>query len=102
MVMILDFTVKADSLIFIVGQITRTTGFTAMTMEVAHIQSAPMIFSPASTTAPTTRAMPPTMLTTHHSFLYYKGRQIDNTDLLEAIDQVATSSPNPSFGKFGP
>jgi hypothetical protein len=38
--------------------------------------------------APTTRATAPTMLMTRRPLPRYKGRVIDNTDLIEAIDQV--------------
>jgi hypothetical protein len=39
-------------------------------------------------TALTTPATAPTTLTTRRPLLRYKGRVIDNTDLIEAIDQV--------------
>jgi hypothetical protein len=39
-------------------------------------------------TAPTTPAMAPTTPTTRRPLPRYKGRTIDNTDLIEAIDQV--------------
>jgi hypothetical protein len=38
--------------------------------------------------APTTLAMAPTTLTTRRPLPCYKGRMIDNTDLIEPIDQV--------------
>jgi hypothetical protein len=37
----------------------------------------------------TTLAMAPTTPTTHRPLPRYKGRVIDNTDLIEAIDQVS-------------
>jgi hypothetical protein len=37
----------------------------------------------------TTLAMAPTMLTTRRPLPRYKGRMIDNTDLIEPIDQVS-------------
>jgi hypothetical protein len=40
-------------------------------------------------TAPTTPAMAPTTPTTRRPLPRYKGRMIDNTDLIEAIDQVS-------------
>jgi hypothetical protein len=40
-------------------------------------------------TAPTTLATAPTMLTTRRPLPCYKGRVIDNTDLIKAIDQVS-------------
>jgi hypothetical protein len=40
-------------------------------------------------TALTTLATGPTMATTHRPLLRYKGGMIDNTDLIEAIDQVS-------------
>jgi hypothetical protein len=39
-------------------------------------------------TAPTTLAMAPTTPATHRPLPRYKGRMIDNIDLIEAIDQV--------------
>jgi hypothetical protein len=41
------------------------------------------------TAASTTPATAPTMLTTRRPVPRYKGRVIDNTDLIEAIDQVS-------------
>ena len=103
-----------NGLTFTVGQITWTTGsddFNAMTTEEAWIQSAPTTASPASATAPTTTDTAPTTMdlapttvhlapttpasssatpTTHHPLPRYKGKQIDNTDLLDSIDWVGT------------
>jgi hypothetical protein len=39
-------------------------------------------------TAPTTSATAPTTPTTHQPLPRYKGRVIDNTNLIKAIDQV--------------
>ena len=99
-----------NGLTFTVGQITWTTGsddFIAMTPEEAWIQSASTTASPTSATAPTTMDTAPTMMdaapttmdlapttpasssaapTTRRSLPRYKGRQIDNTDLLDSID----------------
>ena len=68
-----------------------------MTTEEAQIQSASTTASPASATAPTTLDLAPTTPasssatpTTCRSLPRYKGRQIDNTDLLDSIDQVGT------------
>jgi hypothetical protein len=96
MVIISDSTVVADGLLFTVGQITWTTGvnsFTATTTEEAQIRFASTTSSTATTltmlaTAPTTPAMAPTTLTTCRPLPRYKGKVIDNTDLIEAIDQV--------------
>jgi hypothetical protein len=96
MVIIPDFAAVADGLTFIVGQITWTTGvdgFTVTTMEKAQIQSASTTSSPAMAlttlaTAPTTPATSLTTPATHRLLPRYKGRQIDNIDLLKAIDQV--------------
>ena len=87
-------------LAFTIGQITWTTGsdnFIAMTMEEAQIQSASTTTSPASATTPTTLDLAPATPasssvtpTTRHSLPRYKGRQIDNTDLLNSIDRVST------------
>jgi hypothetical protein len=97
MVIIPDFTVVADGLSFTVGQITWTTGvnnFTATATEEAQIRSALTTSSSATAqitlaTAPTTPAMAPTTPTTRRPLPCYKGRMIDNTDLIEAIDQVS-------------
>jgi hypothetical protein len=96
MVIIPDSAAVADGLSFTVGQITWTTGvnsFTATTTEEAQIQFASTTSS--SATAPTTLAMAlttpamaPTTPTTRQPLPRYKGRVIDNTDLIEAIDQV--------------
>jgi hypothetical protein len=40
-------------------------------------------------TAPTTLATGPTTPTIHRPLPHYKGRMIDNTDLIEGIDQVS-------------
>ena len=40
--------------------------------------------------APTTPASPSATPTTRHPLPSYKGKQIDNTDLLDSIDQVGT------------
>jgi hypothetical protein len=110
MVIIPDSVAVADDLSFTVGQITWTTSvnsFTTTATEEAQIQSAlitsssataPTMLATAPTTlvtAPTTLAMasttPATALTTstiHRPLPRYKGRTIDNTDLIEAIDQV--------------
>ena len=89
-----------NDLTFTIGQITWTTGFDdfiAMTTEEARIQSASTTASPASATAPTTvdlaLATPASSLatpTTRRPLPRYKGRKIDNTDLLDSIDRVGT------------
>ena len=75
-----------------------------MTMEEARIQSASTTASPASATAPTTVDMAPTTVdlalttpaslsatpTIRRSLPRYKGRRINNTDLLDSIDWVGT------------
>jgi hypothetical protein len=96
MVIIPDSAAVADDLSFTIGQITWTTdvnSFTATATEEAQIRSARTTSS--STTAPTTLAMAPTTPatapttpTTRRPLPRYKGRMIDNTDLIEAIDQV--------------
>ena len=92
-----------NDLTFTISQITWTTGFDdfiAMTLEEAQIQSTSTTTSPASATAPTTVDLAPTMMdlastmpasssatqTTHRPLPRYKGKQIDNTDLLDSID----------------
>jgi hypothetical protein len=96
MVIIPDFAAMADGLSFTVGQITWTTGvnsFTATATEEAQIRSAWTTSSSATApiklaTAPPTPAMAPTTPITRRPLLRYKGRMIDNTDLIKAIDQV--------------
>ena len=56
-----------------------------MITEEAQIQSASTTASPASATA--TPASSSATPITRHSLPRYKGRQIDNTDLLDSIDQ---------------
>ena len=97
---------------------TGSDDFIAMTMEEAWTQSTPTTSSPASATAPTTvdtaLTTTDTVLTTMDLALTtvhlspttpasssatpttrrplprYKGKQIDNTDLLDSIDRVGT------------
>jgi hypothetical protein len=79
----------ADGLSFTVSQITWITGinsFTTTTTEEAQIRSASTTSSLAM--ALTILATAPTTPTTHRPLPRYKGRVIDNTDLIEAIDQV--------------
>jgi hypothetical protein len=85
-----------DGLSFTVGQITWTTSvnsFSATATEEAQIRSAPTTSSSATApttlaTAPTTPATAPTTPITRQPLPRYKGRMIDNTNLIEAIDQV--------------
>jgi hypothetical protein len=94
MVIIPDFAAVADGLSFTVGQITWTTSvnsFTATATEEAQIRSALTTSSSAMApitlaTALTTPATAPTTPTTRRPLPRYKGRMIDNTDLIEAID----------------
>jgi hypothetical protein len=63
-------------------------------MEQAQIRSASTTSSSALApttlaTALSTPAMAPTTPTTHRPLPQYKGRMIDNTDLIKAIDQVS-------------
>ena len=114
MVIILGSMATPNGLTFTVGQITWTTGsddFIAMTTEEARIQSVSTTTSPASAMAPTTMSMAPTTMdlalttihlaltmpaspsatpTTCHPLPRYKGKHIDNTDLLDSIDWVGT------------
>ena len=85
-----------NGLAFTIGQITWTTGsddFIAMTTEEARIQSTSTTASSASATAPTMVDLAPATPasssgtpTTRRPLPCYKGRQIDNTDLLNSID----------------
>jgi hypothetical protein len=103
MVIIPDSAAMADGLSFTIGKITWTTGvnsFTATAMEEAQIRS--VLTTSSSAMAPTTLAMAPTTPamalttpttapttpTTRRPLPRYKGRVIDNTDLIKAIDQV--------------
>ena len=89
-----------NGLTFTIGQITWTTGsddYIAMTTEEARIQSVSTTASSASATAPTTVDLAPATLAsssampiTRRSLPRYKGRKIDNTDLLDSIDRVGT------------
>ena len=57
------------------------------------VDTAPTTMDLAPTTvhlAPTTPASPSATSTTCHPLPRYKGRQIDNTDLLDSIDRVGT------------
>ena len=97
---------------------TGSDDFIATITEEVRIQSASIAASPASATAPTMVDMAPTMVdtapttmdqaptmvhlaltmptsssatpTTHHPLPCYKGKQIDNIDLLDSIDRVGT------------
>jgi hypothetical protein len=108
MVIIPDSATVVDGFSFTVGQITSTTGvnsFTATPREEAQIRSASTTPSSATAlttlatalttpatalttlaTASTTPATAPTTPTTHRPLLRYKGRTIDNTDLIETFD----------------
>ena len=66
-----------------------------MTTEEARIQSASTTASSASATAPTTVDLALTTsaspsATTRRLLPRYKGKQINNTDLLDSIDRVST------------
>jgi hypothetical protein len=97
MVIIPDSMAMADGLSFTVGQITWTTGvnsFTAAATEEVQIQSASTTSSSATAsttlaTALTTPATAPATSITRRPLPCYKGRMINNTDLIEAIDQVS-------------
>jgi hypothetical protein len=96
MVIIPDSMAVADGLSFTVGQITWTTGVNSLTTtatEEAQIQSAltTSSFAMALITlamAPTTPGTASTLPTTCRPLPCSKGRMIDNTDLIKAIDQV--------------
>ena len=93
MVIISASTVVAEGLTFTVGQITWTThddGLTTTTLEEDQIRpkAAEVVVpttSTATTSAPTTLSVTPT---THPPPLCYKGKRVDNSDLLEAIDRA--------------
>ena len=76
----------AKGLMFTIGQITWTThvgGLTTMTLEETQTQSGiaeVMVPITPTTTTTTPRA--------RHLFPRYKGKRVDNLDLLEAIDRT--------------
>ena len=85
MVIIPDFVAMAGDFTFTVS----FNSYTATTTEEVWIRSAPTTSSSTSAaasttlaTTPTTPATSPTTPTTRHPLLCYKGRQIDDTDLL--------------------
>jgi hypothetical protein len=96
MVIIPESAAMADGLKFTIGQITWTTGvnsFTAAATEEVQIRSTSTTSSSATAsttlaTAPSTPATASAMPITRRPLPCYKGRMIDNTDLIEAIDQV--------------
>jgi hypothetical protein len=96
-VIIPDFVAVVDDLTFTIGQITWTTGvnsFAAAATEEAQIRSASTTSSSAMALtmlamALTTPATALTTLTTRRPLPRYKGRIIDDTDLIEAIDRVS-------------
>ena len=100
MVIIPGSMAMSNGLTFTIGQITWTTGsddFIAMTTEEARIQSASTTASSASATAPTmvdlapaTPALSSATPITRRRLPRYKGRQIDNSDLLDSINRVGT------------
>ena len=82
----------AEGLTFTVGQITRTTrtgGLTSMTLEENQVRSEAAEVTPFTRTTTTSA---PTMLsatlTTRPPLPHYKGKQINNSGLLKAIDRV--------------
>jgi len=86
MVIILASVAVAEGLTFSVGQITWTTkvgGLTSTTLEETQIQSGTaevMLPITSTTTTMTSRARPP--------LPRYKGKRVDNSDLIEAIDHA--------------
>jgi len=93
MVIIPASTAVAEGLAFTVGQITWTTcirSLTTMTLEENHIRSKAakvviLITSTTTTSAPTMLSATPT---TRPSLPHYKGKRVDNSDQLEAIDRA--------------
>ena len=86
MVIILASAAVAEGLIFTVSQITWTThdgGLMTTTLEETQIQSATaeVMVSITPTTTTTTLRAPPLLPR-------YKGKRVDNSDLLEAIDRA--------------
>ena len=79
---------------------TVDTAPTTMHTAPTTVDTAPTTMDAAPTTmdlaptmvhlAPTTPASPSATPLTRHPLPYYKGRQIDNTDLLDSIDRVGT------------
>ena len=100
MIIVPDSMATPNGLTFTIGQITWTTGsnnFIAMNTEEVQIQSAPTTIPPASVTAPialgltpVTPALSSATSTTRRPLPCYKGKQIDDTDLLDSINRVGT------------
>jgi hypothetical protein len=97
MVIFPDSMATAAGLTFTISQITWTTGsndFVVTAMEEVQIQSASTTSpTPASTTtmlapASLAPAPSPTTLATHGLLPRYLGRKLDNTDLIDSIDQL--------------
>jgi len=93
MVIIPASTAVAEGLTFTVGQIAWTThagGLTTMTLKENQIRSEAAkvvvpITSTTSTSAPTTLSAMPT---TRPPLPHYKGKQVDDSDLLKANDRT--------------
>jgi len=97
MVIFPDSMATAVGLRFTIGQITWTTGsndFVITAMEEVQIRSASTTSTtPASTTTTLAPASPapapsPTTPATHRLLPRYQGRKLDNTDLIDSIDQL--------------
>ena len=70
-----------------------TTASPALAMAPTTVDTAPTTVDTAPTTmdlAPTTPASSSATLTTRRPLPRYKGKQIDNTDLLDSINRVGT------------
>jgi hypothetical protein len=97
MVIFPDSMAMTAGLTFTIGQITWTTGsndFVVTTMEEVQIRSTSTTSpTPASTTtmlapAPPVPAPSPTTPATHRLLPHYQGRKLDNTNLIDSIDQL--------------
>jgi hypothetical protein len=97
MVIFPDSVAMAAGLMFMIGQITWSTGsndFVIVAMEEVQIRSASTTSpTPASTTttlAPASLAPAPSSTTpaTHQLLPRYQRRKLDSTDLIDSIDQL--------------
>jgi hypothetical protein len=98
MVIFPDSMATAAGLTFTIGQITWTTGsndFVVIAMEEVQIQSAsttsPTPASTMTTLVPASLAPAPSPTTpaTHRLLPCYQGRKLDNTDMIDSIDQLS-------------
>jgi hypothetical protein len=91
MVIIPDSMATAAGLTFMIGQITWTTGsndFVVTPMEEVQIQSTSTTSSTTLALASPAPAPSPTTPVTRRLLPRYQGRKLDNTDLIDSINQL--------------